>query len=148
MLHVSSRSPQGSPWRSQLRDLHGRFEQGLRACRRKEFVTTHAAFGYLAARHGLTEMAVAGLGPESEPSPARFRLIIEFIRHSGAEVIYSEPLISPRTAEALARETGVRVAVLNPLEGSTPEEQGRGLDYFAVMDANLDALVDGVDCGC
>jgi len=62
-------------------------------------------------------------------------------------VIYREPLISPGTAEALARETGVRVAALNPLEGSTPEEQGRRLDYFAVMDANLDALVDGLDCG-
>jgi zinc transport system substrate-binding protein len=133
--------------RSALQDLHGRFEQGLRACRRKEFVTTHAAFGYLAARYGLRQVAIAGLDPESEPSPARLRLIIEFVRGSGAEVIYSETLISPRTAEALASETGTRVAVLNPLEGLTPDEQGRGLDYFAVMDANLNALVDGLDCG-
>lgn len=133
--------------RSALQDLHRRFEQGLRACRRKEFVTTHAAFGYLAARYGLSQTAVAGLDPESEPSPARLRVIIEFMRRSGAEVVYSETLITPRTAEALARETGARVAVLNPLEGLTPDEQGRGLDYFSVMDANLNALVDGLDCG-
>ena len=132
--------------RSALQELDRRFEQGLRACRRKEFVTTHAAFGYLAARYGLTQVAVGGLDPEGEPSPARQRQVIEFIRRSGAEVVYSETLISPRAAEALARETGARVAVLNPLEGVTPDEQGRGLDYFAVMDANLSALVDGLDC--
>ena len=35
--------------RASVERLHGRYEQGLRACRRKEFVTTHAAFGYLDA---------------------------------------------------------------------------------------------------
>jgi zinc transport system substrate-binding protein len=132
--------------RSALQDLDQRFVQGLRACRRKEFVTTHAAFGYLAARYGLTQVAVGGLDPEGEPSPARLRLIIEFMRRRGVEVVCSETLVNTRTAEALARETGARVAVLNPLEGLTPDEQGRGLDYFAVMDANLSALVDGLDC--
>jgi zinc transport system substrate-binding protein len=132
--------------RSALRELDQRFVQGLRACRRKEFVTTHAAFGYLAARYGLTQVAVGGLDPEGEPSPARLRLIIEFIRRRGVDVVYSESLVNPRIAETLARETGARVAVLNPLEGLTPDEQGRGLDYFAVMDANLSALVDGLDC--
>jgi len=133
-------------FRSELARLHVRFEQGLRSCRRKEFVTTHAAFGYLAARYGLRQVPIAGLDPESEPSPARLRLIIEFLRRSGATVVYSETLISPRTAEALARETGARVEVLNPLEGLTPEEQARGLDYVTVMDANLNALADGLDC--
>ena len=132
--------------RSALEGLHTRYEQGLRACRRREFVTTHAAFGYLAARYGLRQVPLSGLDPESEPSPARLRLIIEFLRRSGATVIYSETLISPRTAEAVARETGARVEVLNPLEGLTPDEQARGLDYLAVMDANLNALAGGLDC--
>src|SRR3990172_9906135 len=131
---------------SALHALHARYQQGLRACRRKEFVTAHAAFGYLAARYGLRQVPIAGLDPESEPSPARLRLIIEFLRRSGARVVYSETLISPRTAEAVARETGARVEVLNPLEGLTPDEQARGLDYLTVMDANLNALADGLDC--
>jgi len=132
--------------RAALAELHARYEQGLRACRRKEFVTTHAAFGYLAARYGLRQVPIAGLDPESEPSPARLRLIIEFLRRSGGTVVYSETLISPRTAQAVARETGARVEVLNPLEGLTPDEQARGLDYLRVMDANLNALAGGLDC--
>jgi len=131
---------------SALHALHARYQQGLRACRRKEFVTAHAAFGYLAARYGLRQVPLSGLDPESEPSPARLRLIIEFLRRSGARVVYSETLISPRTAEAVAREAGARVEVLNPLEGLTPDEQARGLDYLTVMDANLNALAGGLDC--
>jgi len=46
----------------------------------------------------------------------------------------------------VARETGARVEGLNPLEGLTPDEQARGLDYLTVMDANLNALADGLDC--
>ena len=129
-----------------LQALHMRYEQGLRACRRKEFVTTHAAFGYLAARYGLRQVPMMGLDPESEPSPARLREIVEFIRRSGATVVYSEALISPRIAETVAAETGARVEVLNPLEGLTADEQRRGRDYIAVMDANLKALVAGLDC--
>ena len=132
--------------RSALEALQARYEQGLRACRRKEFVTTHAAFGYLAVRYGLRQVPIAGLDPESEPSPARLRLIIDFVRRSGATVIYSEALISPRTAETVARETGARVEVLNPLEGLTRDELARGLDYVTVMDANLNALARGLDC--
>lgn len=132
--------------RAALQDLHERFEQGLRMCRRKEFVTTHAAFGYLAARYGLRQVPIAGLDPESEPSPARLGQLIEFVRQSGATVIYRETLVNPRIAEALATETGSRVAVLNPLEGLTHDEQARGLDYFSVMDANLTALQDGLGC--
>src|SRR3972149_3636984 len=89
---------------------------------------------------------VAAPPPGGGPPPPRLRLIIEFLRRSGARVVYSETLISPRTAEAVAREAGARVEVLNPLEGLTPDEQARGLDYLTVMDANLNALADGLDC--
>ena len=45
--------------------LDTQFEDGLKNTRTKVFITTHAAFGYLAERYGLTEEAITGLDPES-----------------------------------------------------------------------------------
>lgn len=132
--------------RAALDTLHRRYEQGLRACRGKEFVTTHAAFGYLADRYGLREISIAGLQPEAEPSPAGLREIVARIRRADVRVIFAETLTGSRIAESVARETGADVRVLNPIEGLTRAEQRMGLDYFTVMDENLRQLAAGLDC--
>lgn len=135
-----------SALRADLGALHRRYEQGLRSCRRKEFVTTHAAFGYLAARYGLHQVSIAGLQPEAEPTPARLREIVALVRRADVRVIYAETLTGSSVAEAVARETGAQVRVLNPVEGLTREERARGLDYFAVMNENFHQLAAGLDC--
>jgi len=132
--------------REELGRLHRRYAEVLGACRRKEFVTSHAAFGYLAARYGLVAMPIAGVTPETEPSPARLRALVAEVRRSGTRVIFAETLASRRVVDALARETGAQVRVLNPLEGLTPQERARGLNYLVVMDENLRQLADGLDC--
>lgn len=129
-----------------LRELDRRLASALASCRRREFITSHAAFGYLARRYGLTQVAISGLSPESEPPPGRMREIVAEARRTGTTVIYYETLVSPRVAEVIAREVGARTAVLNPLEGLTVEEQKRGQNYFTVMNENLRALTDGLDC--
>ncbi len=60
--------------------------------------------------------------------------------------MFFEPLVSPRLAETVAREAGVTTAVLNPLEGLTPEQEERGADYFDVMHENLAALRRALGC--
>ncbi len=136
----------GARVKGDLKALHGRFASTLASCRRRVFITSHAAFGYLARRYGLTQVSISGLEPESEPSPARLKQIVQEARRAGVRVIYYETLVSPRVAEVIAREAGARVAVLNPLEGLTPDEQRRGQNYFTVMDANVNALTEGLDC--
>lgn len=136
----------GARLAADLRALDQRFASALASCRRRVFITSHAAFGYLARRYGLTQVAISGLSPESEPPPGRMREIVAEARRTGTTVIYYETLVSPRVAEVLAREVGARVAVLNPLEGLSPDDQRRGQNYFTVMDENLRALTDGLDC--
>lgn len=136
----------GARVKSELDALHRRYVPTLASCRRREFITSHSAFGYLARRYGLTQIPISGLEPESEPSPARLKQIVQEARRTGARVVYYETLVSPRVAEVIAREVGAEVAVLNPIEGLTPDEQRRGQNYFTVMDANLMALAGGLDC--
>ncbi len=52
--------------------------------------------------------------------------------------VFFEALASDKTAKALARDTGLKTDVLDPLEGITDSSQGA--DYFEVMRSNLKNL--------
>jgi zinc transport system substrate-binding protein len=131
---------------TRLKGLDREFAKGLAHCERHEIVTSHEAFGYLAERYGLEQVAITGLSPEVEPEPAKLEHVIEIVRMRGATTIYFETLVSPRIAETVARETGAKTAVLDPIEGLTKDELARGADYFSVMRKNLRALAAGLGC--
>jgi zinc transport system substrate-binding protein len=130
-----------------LRRLDGEYRQGLRDCKRHEIVTSHAAFGYLAARYGLEQVSITGLTPEAEPSPKQLAHVIEIVRRTHATTVFFETLVSPRLADTVAREVGARIAVLDPIEGLTPAEQKRGDNYLTLMRRNLAALRKALACG-
>ncbi|MCN9239555.1 metal ABC transporter substrate-binding protein [Streptomyces sp. RY43-2] len=119
--------------------LDTRFEQGLKNTKSKVFITTHASFGYLAERYGLTQEAISGLDPESEPSTSRIRDLETMAKADGVSTIFYETLVSNKAAKTLARDTHLRTDVLDPIEGIV-KGRSRGSDYFEVMEANLTAL--------
>ncbi|AKZ55604.1 ABC-transporter metal-binding lipoprotein [Streptomyces ambofaciens ATCC 23877] len=123
---------------AKLDGLNTAFETGLKDTKTKTFITTHAAFGYLAERYGLTEEAISGLSPESEPSAARVKELAKTAKADGVSTIFYETLVSDETAQTVARDAGLKTDVLDPVEGIT--DQSRGDDYFQVMEANLKAL--------
>jgi len=125
-------------------DLDEAYRSGLSGCRSTRVVTGHAAFGYLTTRYGLEEEAVSGLSPDQEPTAASMAHVVDFVRDNDIRTVYAETLASPALTETLARETGARVSVLDPVEGITDESAGP--DYFAVMQANLTNLRAGQEC--
>jgi zinc transport system substrate-binding protein len=131
---------------ARLRALDDEYRTGLAQCARREIVTSHEAFWYLAERYGLEQIAITGLSPEVEPEPAKLQQVIELVREHGVTTIYFETLVSPRIAETVARETSAKTAVLNPIEGLTKDEISQGANYFALMRTNLRALREGLGC--
>ncbi len=129
-----------------LGTLHDRFESGLRDCARREVVVSHAAFGYLPRRYRLEQVAVMGLAPQAEPSPAALAAIVRFARQRKVTAIFLEPLVSRRLAETLAREVGAKVLSLNPIEGVTAQEAQAGKGYMDLMAQNLASLRVGLGC--
>ncbi|MFC5216931.1 metal ABC transporter substrate-binding protein [Streptomyces coerulescens] len=121
-----------------LDGLNTEFADGLKNTKTKVFFTNHAAFGYLAERYGLTQEAISGLDPESEPSPARIKELQEEAKADGVTTVFYETLVSDKTAKTLADDAGLKTDVLDPLEGIT--DKSKGDDYIAVMQANLAAL--------
>ncbi|MFG3494033.1 metal ABC transporter substrate-binding protein [Streptomyces sp. NPDC047928] len=121
-----------------LSALDTSFQQGLKNTATKTFITTHTAFGYLAERYGLDQEGIAGMDPESEPSPARIKELQDTAKREKVTTVFFETLASDKTAKTLAKDTGLKTDVLDPLEGIT--DKSRGADYIEVMTANLDAL--------
>ncbi|MDQ4009018.1 MAG: metal ABC transporter substrate-binding protein [Actinomycetota bacterium] len=127
-----------------LRALDRDFRQGLARCERRTIVTSHAAFGHLAARYDLQTVPIAGISPDSEPSPARLAQLQRVVEARDVTTVFTETLASPRLARTLAEETGVGTAVLDPVEGLSPATSGE--DYLSLMRANLAALQKANGC--
>jgi zinc transport system substrate-binding protein len=124
-----------------VRRLDTEYRRGLRDCKRREIVTSHEAFGYLAQRYGLEQVAITGITPEAEPSPQRLASVIRIVRKTHATTVFFETLVSPRLARTVAHEVGARTAVLDPIEGARP-----GQTYMSLMHQNLAALRKALAC--
>lgn len=130
----------------ELAELEADFRDGLADCERRTIVTAHDAFGHLARRYGLQQEAITGLAPESEPDPRRLSELAGLVRRGGITTVFTEALVAPDVAETLAREAGVRTAVLDPIEGLTPAQRSAGASYQSVMRENLAALREALGC--
>jgi len=126
-----------------LATLDAAFVAGLESCRLRTFVTSHDAFGYLARRYDLSQVGISGIDPESDPSPARLREVAATVDKLNVTTVFIEPLVSPKVAEAVARETGAVTAVLDPVESIAA---GSDDDYVVVMRRNLAALRTALGC--
>lgn len=130
---------------AKLKELDQAFKDGLKDAKRKEFVTQHAAFGYLALEYGLTQVPIAGLSPEQEPSPEEMAEVVELAKEHDVKTIFFETLVDPKVAQVVADEIGATTDVLNPLEGLTEEELKNNRDYITVMQQNLEALKNALN---
>lgn len=122
---------------AQLEGLNQEYQQTLGRATTRQFITSHAAFGYLANRYGLQQIAIMGLSPDAEPTPERMAQIVRYVRGNGIKYIFFETLISPKLAEVIASECNAQTLVLNPIEGLSDQEVSRGASYISEMKMNL-----------
>ena len=126
----------------ELAALDEEFAAGLATCERDTIVVSHDAYGYLADKYDLEQVSIAGLDPDTEPSPARLAEIGKVVEAEGVTTVFSESLVNPKVAETLAAEHGIEKAVLDPVENQSDESA----DYQQVMRNNLEALRTALDC--
>ena len=141
-----ARPAAADPIVARLGRLDRDYRKGLAHCDRREIVTSHAAFGYLADAYGLRQIALTGVTPEAEPSPKALEALVREVERHRATTVFFETLVSPRLAQTVARESGARTAELNPIEGLTETESRSGADYFSLMRRNLAALREALGC--
>ena len=127
-----------------LTALDHAFARGLASCRIDTIVVSHDAFGYLGRRYGLHVVGISGLSPDAEPTPTHLRELQDLIRRDGITTVFSEQLASPKFADSLAHDLGIRAAVLDPVEGLSDRTADQ--DYLSLMRANLAALEKADQC--
>lgn len=132
-------------YNGKLNELDKAYRAAFEGTENRTFVTQHAAFAYLAARYDLNQISVTGLNAEVEPSAAALATLSDYVKANNISHIYFENNASSQTAETLAEEVGVELAVLSPLEGITEEDQKKGSDYISVMLDNLEALKKSIN---
>ena len=134
-------------YREKLRVLDLKLKTELGTCPGKTFILAgHAAFGYMARRYGLEQVALYGLSPDSQPTPGRLIDVVGLARKKSIKVIFFETAASPDVAKALSRELGARTLVLNPGHNLTRAEITMGVGFFDIMEENLRSLKDGLGC--
>ena len=105
-------------------------------------VTTHDAFGYLAARFGFTiaGVIIPGGGTELERSPQELAELVHEVEESGASVVFSEVQLSDRLANTLAQEAGIRL--VGGLHVGSLGADGSGAEnYLDMMRLDVDIIV-------
>ncbi len=127
-----------------LQQLDQAYTDAFANVKNKEIITQHAAFGYLADSYGLTQVPIAGLSPDNEPSAKQLKELKEFAQQHNINTIFFEENASSKVAETLANELNAKTAVLNTLEGLSEEDQKNGATYISIMEDNLKVLQEAL----
>ncbi len=130
----------------ELDQLNEEFKKGLASCQKKDFVTSHAAFGYLAAQYGINQVAISGVSPDEEPSSQKLAEISDLVKKENIKIIFFESLVRQKLSQTIASETGARTMVLDPIEGISDDDLKAGHNYLTVMRDNLSALQTALQC--
>lgn len=135
-------------FRANMADYSVKFTQLDADCRAalapypgRDLVVTHSAFGYLCAKYGLVQYAVEGQAAMSDPSPATLAQLIDLIAKNGVTAIFYDTGEGQTLAENVAAQTGIKAAQLDSMEIAPADGDVSQMDYFAVMEANIAAIV-------
>lgn len=131
---------------NKLDTLNSKFSQGLNNCAKKDIITSHASFGYLASQYSINQVAISGLSPDSEPSVQKLAEVADFAKKNQVKYIFFESLVSPKLSQTIANEIGAQSLVLNPIEGLSDTDIKNGKNYFSEMENNLKNLKIALAC--
>ncbi|MBE3554908.1 MAG: zinc ABC transporter substrate-binding protein [Thermicanus sp.] len=121
-------------------ELDRDYQTGLKNAKKKEFMVSHAAFGYLAHRYGLTQIPVSGISPEETPGQADMIRLVETAKRYGLRYIGFESFVDNRVAETIRREAGLQAVTLYTIDNVTSDQMEKGAGYLDLMRENLTTL--------
>jgi ABC-type Zn uptake system ZnuABC Zn-binding protein ZnuA len=114
----------------------------------KKLVTNHDAFGYYVEHFGLEFVGsvIPSFDSQTELSPQDISDLVAKIKSQGVKAVFSESSLPPKTAEAIAKEAGVKVvAGGDALFGDTLGAPGSDGDtYLKMMEHNTKEIVSNL----
>ena len=131
-------------YKASLAALDRRMHEALAPYAGTPIMTFHEAFPYFAHDFNLELVGVVEREPGTEPSARELADTIKSVRERGVKAIFTEPQYSDRSAQAIARETGVRVHSLDTVSTGPSEPEAARRAWLAAMEKNLAVLQDAL----
>ena len=125
---------------AELEELHAKFESMAAQTTQKTFFVSHAAFGYIAGHYGFSQVPVAGLNSQSEPSQKELTKIVDLAKKENIQYIFFEQNVSSNLTEVIQNEVGADSLILHNLSVLTTDDIKNGETYFTLMEKNMEAL--------
>lgn len=125
---------------NELQKLDEQFKTMAETASEKTFFVSHAAFGYIAGEYGLTQVPIAGLNSQSEPSQKELTAIVDKAKESNIHYILFEQNVSSKLAEVIQKEVGAESLVLHNLSILTADDVKNKETYFTLMEKNIETL--------
>ena len=122
-------------FKQKLDDLYNKYNEKFQTLQNKNFITGHAAFGYLCRDFGLEQKSVENVFGEGEPTPKQLENLVNFCKENNITTIFSESLASPKVSETLAAEVGAKVIPIYTLESQEDNKS-----YLEAMEYNLNQI--------
>lgn len=139
----------GAAYKKELADLDRQFRDELDRCKSKTFILGgHAAFGYMAQRYNLRQIALYGVNPKSSPTPKQLVRVVETAKKHHIKTIFFEVYVSDDLAKVIAEEVGAKTLVLNPAANLTREQVETKITFLEIMEKNLINLKKGLSGEC
>ncbi|MFH1903274.1 MAG: metal ABC transporter substrate-binding protein [Candidatus Omnitrophota bacterium] len=120
----------------QLETLRRKMHAALKPYQGEKIVTFHEAFPYFAREFGLEIAAVVEREPGNQPNARELARTIELVKRSKIKALFAEPQYPSLSARTIAKETGARVYILDPVV-TGPEQPDA---YLRIMEKNLATL--------
>lgn len=122
-------------FKTELETVYNEYKPKFDTLSKKNFITGHAAFGYLCRDFGLTQKSVENLYAEGEPTPKQLEDLVKFCKENNIKTVFSESLASPKVSQTLAKEVKAEVVPILTLES---KEDGK--NYIEAIRYNLDEI--------
>jgi len=138
--HAAQYSANTTLYVDKLEALRVKMHQALDGAKKRDIITFHEAFPYFAREFNLNIIAVIEREPGSEPSAAELADTIETVKKSNIKALFAEPQYPAKAADTIARETGAKVFILDPVVTGPMEFDA----YLKTMESNMKTLKEAL----
>lgn len=124
--------------KEEFNSLNNEYKPKFEKIKNKDFITGHAAFGYLCREFGLTQKSISDLYADGEATPKKLEELASYCKKNNIKTIFSESLAEPKTSETLAREANAKVEKIYSLESSEDNKtylEGMKYDLKVIYDS-------------
>ncbi len=125
----------------QLRDFdaQAKLQFDAIAITKRKVITSHDAFGYLAARYGISMLAPEGVNTDTQPSAKHVAELIRQIKREKIKAVFVENMSNPKLISQLSKDVGVTVGA-TLYSDALSDASGPAATYLQMMNHNLTQL--------